>query len=633
MFGWTPIHRQAEKGNPCGPHATRRLTMESLESRNLLSADGFDFQALLAATSVNEQQTPIATSQARNIVSASDAGATPGTAADIGSVDGTRQFRGTLGWNDYVDAIRFTADRDADVRVDLTGLNRNADLFLADSSGNLLDRSTLPGRSDDTITASLDAGDYFVVVTGISFRSTSYRLSITAELEAEDNLSDGNALSPPLGTGTQPLPEVAYFGGSREWNLNAIGAPEAWAAGYTGQGVTVAVIDTGVDLDHPDLVSNLFVNPGEIPGNGIDDDANGFVDDVNGYDFADRDANPDDESGHGTHVAGTIAANRNGFGATGVAPDATILPVRVLGTNGSGSTNDVAAGIRYAASLGADIINLSLGGGYSRAIDLAIDYAHSLGALVVAAAGNESAAVPSFPARFSASDSNVISVGATSTSGTLARFSNDVGGSGAIQVDAPGVGIFSTYVGGRYATLSGTSMASPHVAGLAALMLSSNPSLTSPELRELLATGTVGRASGTDAIGSANATTSVAYAAAGLTTAPSPSVAVNPASGSTLQSRSVRATESIELALASVRSASSETSSDTRSDHDPIPESVYDERTLIASDSSPRDAAHRYQTLDDWFSQYEAEDSETNSDSEFDVTMATLTKVVLFTQA
>jgi subtilisin family serine protease len=134
----------------------------------------------------------------------------------------------------------------------------------------------------------------------------------------------------------------------------------------------IAVIDTGVDLDHPDLVSSLFVNPGEIAGNNLDDDNNGFVDDVHGYDFANRDANPNDTNGHGTHVAGTIASSKNGVGATGVAPDAKILPIRVLGDDGSGISIDVAAGIRYAAQMGADIINLSLGGQYSSVIDAAI---------------------------------------------------------------------------------------------------------------------------------------------------------------------------------------------------------------------------------------------------------------------
>lgn len=643
MFVRSRTWPRVATASDCGTVRNRRLTIESLEVRKLLSADGFDLLSPKAETSIGAQETRIVASQTLNLVSAMDAGATPGTAADIGSVDGTRQFRGTLGWNDYVDAIRFSAERDAEVRVELTRLNRNANLFLVDSSGNLLAQSMLPGRSDDTITASLDAGDYFIIVTGTAFHATSYQLSITAELEGETNLSDGNALSPPTvlpGASTpgfndiQPLLEVAYFGGSREWNLNAIGAPEAWAAGYSGQGVTVAVIDTGVDLDHPDLVHNLFVNPGEVPGNGIDDDGNGFVDDVHGYDFADRDANPDDESGHGTHVAGTIAATRNGFGATGVAPDAKILPVRVLGSNGTGSTSAVAAGIRYAANLGADIINLSLGGGYSGAIDAAIDYARSLGSLIVAAAGNESAAIPSFPARFSASDSNVISVGAINSSGALAGFSNDVGGSGAIQVDAPGVGIFSTYVGGGYASLSGTSMASPHVAGLAALMLSSNPNLTSPAIRELLATGTVGKAFGTDAIGSANAMTSVAYAAAGLTASPSTAVDVNQTSGSMLQSSSVGRAESLEFAPAPIHSAKSEHLKEIQSIHVPSLARTDDKRVHVVTDSSPQGTGQqRYRTLDSLFNEYEAVEFDTREESVFDVAIETLALRSLLTKA
>lgn len=620
----------------CGAVWNRRLKIETLESRNLLSADGFDSLSLLTATSVNNLQTSSVASQVRNIVSASDAGATPATAASIGSVNGTRLLRGSLGWNDYVDAIRFTADRDAEVRVELTRLNRNANLFLVDSSGNLLAQSMLAGRSDDTITASLDAGDYFIIVTGTSFRSTSYQLSISAELQGEVNLPDGNALSSPTilpGTSTpgghdiRPLPEVAYFGGSREWNLNAIGAPEAWAAGYTGQGVTVAVIDTGVDLDHPGLVNRLFVNPREISGNGVDEDGNGFVDDVQGYDFADGDANPDDESGHGTHVAGIIAR---------VAPDAKILPVRALGANGSGSTLAVAAGIRYAAYLGADIINLSLGGGYSRVIETAIEYAQSLGSLIVAAAGNESASVPSFPARFSAIDSNVISVGATSTSGKLAGFSNDVGGSGSIQVDAPGGGIFSTYVGGGYATLSGTSMASPHVAGLAALILSSNPNLTSPEIRELLATGTVGRAAGSDSLGSIDARTSVAYAAAGLTTASSTSVAVRRSSAtrSTSQSFLVRSTEAIDFVAAPpIGSASVSLDKDIRSNDERPPASTEDKPAQLASSDSLRTAGHREQTVDEWFRDYESDESDTTHDASFDVALETLAVQSLSTRA
>jgi subtilisin family serine protease len=264
-------------------------------------------------------------------------------------------------------------------------------------------------------------------------------------------------------------------------------------------------------------MSQIWVNAGEIAGNGIDDDANGYIDDVSGWDFASGDNNPDDGNGHGTHVAGTIAADANGFGATGVAPDATIMPVRVLDNNGSGTAAGVAAGIRYAAANGADIINLSLGGGFSSVILSAIQYALDLDVLVVAAAGNEYASSPGYPARFSSSLSNVISVGAYSSSGALANFSNDVGSSGAVQVDAPGVRVYSTYTDGRYGRLSGTSMAAPHVAGLAALALSANGNLTASQLRTLITDGADRTISGSDSNGGINAAWTVALAAAGQT--------------------------------------------------------------------------------------------------------------------
>ena len=205
---------------------------------------------------------------------------------------------------------------------------------------------------------------------------------------------------------------------------------ESWAQGYTGQGVTVAVVDTGVQLTHPDFVNQIWVNPGEIAGNGIDDDHDGYVDDVNGWDFASNDNNPTDQNGHGTHVAGIIAAANNGFGATGVAPGARIMPVRVLDANGSGTDTAVAAGIRFAAQHGANIINLSLGGSYSSVIYAALQYAQSLNVLVVAAAGNEYAATPSNPSSASATLSNVLSVGAYDSSNRIASFSNHVGNSG-----------------------------------------------------------------------------------------------------------------------------------------------------------------------------------------------------------
>lgn len=431
--------------------------------------------------------------------------------AHVGAIDGQRSFRGTLGWFNLQETYHFSLQRDAQVQLGLWPTSRNANLYLVDASGSVIASSTRPGLTNDSIQRLLKAGDYTLIVTATSLLPTSFRVAINARPLAlppsvppatTPITSPGN--SP---TNVQPLPDVPYFGTSREWNLNVIGAPEAWAAGYSGQGTLVAVLDTGVDLSHPDLISRLYVNPGEISGNRRDDDGNGLVDDLHGYDFVDRDGTPADGNGHGTHVAGIIKA---------VAPDATILPVRVLGSSGAGRSADVAAGIRYAADMGAKIINLSLGGTYSSVIDAAIDYAQSRGSLIVAAAGNESAGVPSFPARFSATDSNVLSVGAFGSSSAIAGFSNSVGNSGAVQVDAPGVSIYSTYIGGGYATLSGTSMAAPHVAGLAALALSSNPGLSAQQLRQLIVSGTLSKASGSDAVGSIHATTTVAYAAAGF---------------------------------------------------------------------------------------------------------------------
>ena len=383
-----------------------------------------------------------------------------------------------------------------------------------------------PGHQNDSINQTLTAGAYTIVVLARTRGETSYQLTVSSDLQKPPSKAKPVEPNP-----IKRLPDVANFGGSRQWGLDAIGAPEAWAQGYSGQGVTVAIVDTGVDLDHPDLMHSIYVNPGELAGNGIDDDGNGYVDDVHGYDFADRDAIANDTHGHGTHVAGTVAAANNGVGATGVAPNATIIPVRVLG-NGTGNSTDVAAGIRYAANLGADIINLSLGGGYSTAIGAAIDYARSVGSFVVAAAGNRGASVPDYPARFSATDANVISVGAYSSSGTKAGFSNRVGNSRAIQIDAPGVGIYSTYLGGRYGTMSGTSMAAPHVSGLAALILSAKQNLTPAALRQLLVQRSEGSAQNSDSAGKANAQTSVAYVASGIAVA-------SPVEGNLAKARSI----------------------------------------------------------------------------------------------
>ena len=510
----------------------RPIQIEHLESRQLLAAD-----CALPPGFVSTLDAPIAPAETISVANA-EPGSNRATALDLGIVNETVTLTDRVSFRDRLDVFRFEISRDGTAEIDLSRLRRNADLLLFDASGSALESARSRGRASESISAELESGVYYVAVQKRSFRGTLYRLDIDVTLgsaapvivnpttpggggSTETDPTETNPPSAtPSGGSTSPLSDAAYFGGSREWNVNAVNAPEAWQAGFTGQGVTIAVVDTGVDLDHPDLVDRLYVNAGEISGNGIDDDGNGFIDDVHGFDFAGRDGDPNDVGGHGTHVAGSIAAGRNGFGATGIAPDATILPVRVLGANGSGSTRDVAAGIRYAADRGADIINLSLGGGYSRAIQSAIEYARSLGAFIVAAAGNESAGTPGYPARFSSLYDNVISVGAHDQSNRLARFSNDVGGSGAVQIDGPGVGVFSTYVGARYGSLSGTSMAAPHVAGVAALALSANPNLTPDQLRGLLVAGATASATGSDAVGIVNAATTVAYAAAGLTSPP-----------------------------------------------------------------------------------------------------------------
>jgi subtilisin family serine protease len=191
-----------------------------------------------------------------------------------------------------------------------------------------------------------------------------------------------------------------------------------------------------------------------------------------------------DSDVHGTHIAGTIAAENNGFGVTGVAYNATIMPVRVIDSEG-GTISDIAAGIRYAADNGADVINLSLGGYFpSTEREEAIRYASDRGVVVVMAAGNEGASQPVYPARY-ATDWG-IAVGAVDSNKTLANFSNRAGATVLDYVVAPGVDILSTTPGNSYQSFDGTSMAAPHVAGVAALVLSANPNLTPAEVESLL---------------------------------------------------------------------------------------------------------------------------------------------------
>lgn len=294
--------------------------------------------------------------------------------------------------------------------------------------------------------------------------------------------------------GRNPFGDVANRNG---WALDMVKAPEVWRQGHTGRNIVVAVLDTGVDYRHEDLRNNIWRNPGEISGNGIDDDGNGFVDDVRGWTFVDRDNNsPMDRDGHGTHIAGTIAAVKNDRGITGVAYNAKIMPVKVIDGDDDASFSrfdrNVADGIRYAVNNGAHVINMSLGNylgepHMSRTYS-ALEYARRRGVVVVIASGNEAeegATEPIEPAVFARNDL-AVAVGAVDRNRTVASFSNPAGSRRMDYVVAPGVSIRSTVPRNRYDAEDGTSMAAPHVAGVVALMLSANPNLTPAQVQTIL---------------------------------------------------------------------------------------------------------------------------------------------------
>jgi subtilisin family serine protease len=260
---------------------------------------------------------------------------------------------------------------------------------------------------------------------------------------------------------------------------------EASAITLGDPNLVVAVIDTGVDFSHPDLAGRQWVNPGESGGgketNGVDDDGNGFVDDVNGADTANNDGNPFDDNSHGTHVSGTIAASVNDQGVVGVAPNVKIMALKFLDAGGSGFTSDAIEAIGYAKSKGAKISNNSWGGGgFSQALKDAIEASDSL---FVAAAGNggfdgvgdDNDVTPSYPASYASQ--NILAVAAVDNQGNKAWFSNF--GATSVDISAPGVDILSSVPGNRFEYFNGTSMASPHAAGVAALSASVDPALLS----------------------------------------------------------------------------------------------------------------------------------------------------------
>lgn len=294
-------------------------------------------------------------------------------------------------------------------------------------------------------------------------------------------------------------------GGANDADLDA---PEAWDTQTGSDSTLIAVIDTGVDYNHPDLSANIWTNPGEIAGNNLDDDNNGYVDDVRGWDFANNDNDPMDDNLHGTHVAGTIGAiGNNGVGVAGVNWRVKIMPLKFLAGNGSGTLANAISAIIYGANKKARVMNNSWGGGgFSQALQDAINYANTAGSLFVAAAGNDgndNDASPNYPSNYDVP--NVVAVAAIDHKGDLAVFGSGGGGGicgcgggsviglpgsnfGATTVDlaAPGKDILSTTPNNGYQKLSGTSMATPHVSGVAGLLFAQFPTWTHLQVRERL---------------------------------------------------------------------------------------------------------------------------------------------------
>jgi thermitase len=266
-----------------------------------------------------------------------------------------------------------------------------------------------------------------------------------------------------------------------------INVEKAWDIQTGSKKTIVAVIDTGVDENHPDLKENMWTNVAELNGKaGVDDDGNGVIDDIHGFNSITGSGNALDDQGHGSHCSGTIGAKGNdGAGIVGVNWDVSIMAVKFLDANGSGTLENAIKSIDYATRMGAKVLSNSWGGGgFSQTLFDSIKRSEAAGAIFIAAAGNDSNnndASPSYPASYVID--NIVSVAANDNTGKIASFSNF--GKNSVHIGAPGVNIYSS-TGGKYDSWSGTSMATPHVSGVAALLWSNEPNLTAAQIKQRL---------------------------------------------------------------------------------------------------------------------------------------------------
>lgn len=458
-----------------------------------------------------------------------------GQARDLGVLSGTQTIADSVSNARPDDLYRFTLQVNSDFKLAVSGLTTDVDVALikdinGDNSIDFTDiiaASQESGLSPESIDINgLAAGTYYVRVYQFQ-GSTNFTLNLSATPATISPNNPSNlqgfdtrfgfglvnaAAAVAAAQGTATFPDVPDLGGD-DWGRDLIKAPEVWAKGLTGDGIVVAVIDSGVDYNHPDLLGNIWSNPGETgvdaigrnkASNGVDDDGNGFVDDFRGWDFVNNNNDPMDDNSHGTHISGLVAAKRDGVGITGTAPTAKIMPLKILNRTGVGKIRDEINAINYAVANGARVINVSLGGQQLNNEELnAIRAAEAKGAIVISAAGNDASPQVDYPARFA--NEVGIAVGAVSRNGLFADYSNRAGAEVLSYFVAPGGNggradsgdIYSTVPlsqpGIPYRYFAGTSMGVPHVAGVIALMLQANPNLTPAQIKRIL-TETANRA-------------------------------------------------------------------------------------------------------------------------------------------